>query len=346
MKVLLRDNSYDIIFASLSEIRNYIDIPAKTKILILSSPKIAKLYYPKLIASFKKDCHTFLYNLPPGEKTKTLTSVEKVYTFLIQNNFSRNDLIIALGGGVIGDLAGFIAATYLRGINYLQAPTTLLAQVDSAVAGKTGVNHPLGKNLIGACYQPRLVLIDKTTLSTLPQTELRSGLAEVIKYALIKDHRFFKQLEDDLTISNKMIAKCCLLKARIVQKDEKENNLRIILNFGHTIAHMLEAYTGYKRFFHGEAVALGMLAAAYISMKRNQLSAQDYQRIKKLITRANLPVKIDFKINFQRAKKIMLHDKKVKTNKLHFVLLRRIGDTSIANDIPWELVQDSLQNLK
>jgi 3-dehydroquinate synthase len=225
-------------------------------------------------------------------------------------------------------------------------PTSLLAQVDSSVGGKTAVNHHLGKNLIGAFYQPSLVLIDKTTLKTLPDRELAAGMAEVIKYGIIKDRRFFSKLEESLDITNNMLAKCCFIKAKVVEKDEKEKGLRMILNFGHTIGHALEADTKYQHYLHGEAVALGMVAAGYISYRVGLIDIKELNRIKDLIAQAKLPTAIDYKYSFSNIKKIMEKDKKVANGKVNFVLIEKIGRTVIRDDISWELVKDSLKYLK
>jgi len=347
VKVNLKDHSYHIIFDRIDQLDQYLNKPQKTKILIISNPKIFRLYGQQLKRSLKyKKYQVFEKNIPAGEIHKTLNTAEQLYSFLIKNRFTRRDLIIALGGGVVGDLSGFVASTYLRGIEYIQIPTTLLAQVDSSVGGKTAVNHQLGKNLIGAFYQPSLVLIDRTTLNTLPKRELSAGLAEVIKYGIIKDKRFFSKLEESLAITNNLLAKCCFIKAKIVEKDEKENNLRMILNFGHTIGHALEAETNYQYYLHGEAVALGMIAATYISNQVGLITEIDLNRIIALIKKAKLPTSINYDYDFHKIKKIMEKDKKISSGQVTFVLIDSIGKTVIRNDISWQLVKDSLRFLK
>ncbi len=275
-----------------------------------------------------------LISVSAGEKSKRLAVVEKCYDELAAHRLERKSFIVALGGGVVGDLAGFVAATYLRGIPFVQVPTTLLAQVDSSVGGKTGVNLRAGKNLVGAFYQPRLVLCDPDTLKTLPKREYISGLAEVVKYGIIFDAKLFAQLESDLpkilrrdsnTLSQ-IIARCCEIKAEVVSKDETESGLRAILNFGHTIGHAIENSFGYGKFLHGEAIAIGQVVAAKLSHKILGLPSGDAERIEKLIVQAGLPVKI--KLNSVQRKKLfaaMKLDKKVSAGEITFVLAKKIG---------------------
>ena len=275
-----------------------------------------------------------LITVPAGEKSKRIAVVEKCYDQLAAHRLERKSFIVALGGGVVGDLAGFVAATYLRGIPFVQVPTTLLAQVDSSVGGKTGVNLKAGKNLVGAFYQPQLVLCDLDALRTLPKREYVSGLAEVIKYGVIYDAVLFAQLERNLpkllqrdagTLAA-VIARCCEIKADVVGQDETEGGLRAILNFGHTIGHAIENSSGYGKFLHGEAIAIGQVAAARLSHKILGLPSGDAGRIEKLFVRAGLPVK--FKLDSARRKKLfaaMQLDKKVSGGEVKFVLAKRIG---------------------
>ena len=275
-----------------------------------------------------------LISVPAGEKSKRLAVVEKCHNQLAAHRLERKSFIIALGGGVVGDLAGFVAATYLRGIPFVQVPTTLLAQVDSSVGGKTGVNLRAGKNLVGAFYQPQLVLCDLDALKTLPKREFISGLAEIIKYGIIYDAILFAQLErnlpkllqrDTATLRN-VIARCCEIKAEVVGQDETEGGLRAILNFGHTIGHAIENSSGYGKFLHGEAIAIGQVAAAKLSQNLLGLPSGDVKRIEKLFIQAGLPVKI--KLNPARRKKLfaaMLLDKKVSGGEVKFVLAPKIG---------------------
>jgi 3-dehydroquinate synthase len=275
-----------------------------------------------------------LITVPAGEKSKRLAMVEKCYDQLAAHRLERSSFLVALGGGVVGDLAGFVAATYLRGIPFVQVPTTLLAQVDSSVGGKTGVNLKAGKNLVGAFYQPRLVLCDLDTFHTLPKREYLSGLAEVIKYGVIHDPVLFAQLErnlpkllqrDPATLRD-VVARCCEIKADVVGQDETEGGLRAILNFGHTIGHAIENSSGYGKYLHGEAIAIGQVAAARLSHELLGLPSADVVRIEKLFVQAGLPVKI--KLNDARRKKLfaaMKLDKKVSAGVVTFVLAEKIG---------------------
>ncbi len=275
-----------------------------------------------------------LITVPAGEKSKRMAMVEYCHDQLAKHRLERKSFMVALGGGVVGDLAGFVAATYLRGIPFVQVPTTLLAQVDSSVGGKTGVNLKSGKNLVGAFYQPRLVLCDLDTLKTLPRREYISGLAEVIKYGIIYDAILFAQLERNLpkllardseTLAA-VVARCCEIKAEVVGQDETESGLRAILNFGHTIGHAIENSSGYGKFLHGEAIAIGQVAAAKLSHQLLGLPSGDAGRIEKLFVAAGLPVKI--KLAAARRKKLfaaMRLDKKVSDGEVKFVLAEKIG---------------------
>jgi len=292
-----------------------------------------------------------LISIPAGEKSKRIAVVEKCYDQLAAHRLERKSFIVALGGGVVGDLAGFVAATYLRGIPFVQVPTTLLAQVDSSVGGKTGVNLKAGKNLVGAFYQPQLVLCDLDTLKTLPRREYVSGLAEVIKYGVIYDAILFAQLERNLpkllqrdaaTLAA-VVARCCEIKAEVVGQDETESGLRAILNFGHTIGHAIENSSGYGKFLHGEAIAIGQVAAAKLSQKILGLPSGDVARIEKLFARVGLPVKI--KLNLVQRKKLfaaMKLDKKVSGGEIKFVLARKIGVVEFGQKVPLELIESAL----
>jgi 3-dehydroquinate synthase len=289
-----------------------------------------------------------LITVAAGERAKTLTTVRYCYEQLAIHRLERKSFIVALGGGVVGDLAGFVAATYLRGIAFLQVPTTLLAQVDSSVGGKVGVNLKTGKNLVGAFHQPHLVLCDLDTLQTLPRRQYNAGLAEVIKYGIIGDASLFRQLERDLpqllqrdpTLLKLVVARCCHIKAQVVGDDEKESGRRAILNFGHTIGHALETIFGYGRFLHGEAISIGQVAAAKISSELTGLSSFDVERITLLLNRTGLPtqVKLD---RWQRAPllRAMQLDKKVSQGEVRFVLAKRIGEISVGHSVPIELIK-------
>jgi 3-dehydroquinate synthase len=289
-----------------------------------------------------------LVTVPAGEKSKRLAVVEHCHNELARHRLERKSFVVALGGGVVGDLAGFVAATYLRGIPFVQVPTTLLAQVDSSVGGKTGVNLKAGKNLVGAFYQPRLVLCDLDTFATLPQREYVSGLAEVIKYGIIYDPILFAQLErslpkllerDAATLAT-VVARCCEIKAAVVGQDETESGLRAILNFGHTLGHALENSAGYGKYLHGEAISVGQVAAAKLSEKLLGLPSGEVERIVKLFQRAGLPTA--FRLNAPGRKRLfaaMRLDKKVSAGEVKFVLARKIGRVEFGCKVPAELIE-------
>lgn len=292
-----------------------------------------------------------LITVPAGEKSKRIAMVEKCYDQLAAARLERKSFIVALGGGVVGDLAGFVAATYLRGIPFVQVPTTLLAQVDSSVGGKTGVNLKSGKNLVGSFYQPQLVLCDLDTLATLPKREYISGLAEVIKYGIIYDSILFSQIErnlpkllerDPVTLAG-VIARCCDIKAHVVGEDETESGLRAILNFGHTLGHAIENSSGYGKYLHGEAISIGQVAAARLSQKVLGFPTREVDRIEKLFVAAGLPVKI--KLDAARGKKLfaaMKLDKKVSAGEVKFVLAEKIGKVSWGQKVPQPLIEQVL----
>ena len=278
--------------------------------------------------------------LPDGEAYKNNESLQRIYDVLLQNRMERKGTLIALGGGVIGDLTGFAAATYLRGVPFVQIPTTLLAQVDSSVGGKTGINHALGKNMIGAFYQPQLVLADTTTLNTLPDRELSAGMAEIIKYGLISDLAFFEWLESNMekllardpTALTYAIQRSCQNKAEVVAADERESGQRALLNLGHTFGHAIEAGLGYGVWLHSEAVGAGMLLAAVLSQRMGWLSVPDVQRIEALIIKARLP-HIAPNLGPDKYLNLMGLDKKVEGGKLRFVLLKALG-TAVLSEAP------------
>ena len=313
--------------------------------------KFAKATYDSLQQS---GFEPMLITIPAGEKSKSLKCVQHCHDQLAAQRLERKSFIVALGGGVVGDVAGFVAATYLRGIPFVQIPTTLLAQVDSSVGGKTGVNLQAGKNLVGAFYQPRLVLCDLDTLKTLPEREYVSGLAEVIKYGIIYDAKLFAQLERDLPkilkrgekILAPIVARCCEIKAEIVSQDETESGRRAILNFGHTIGHAIENSSGYGKFLHGEAIAIGQVAAAKLSQKILGLPALDVARIENLFRRAGLPVQIN--LTAAQQKKLfaaMMLDKKVSDGEIKFVLAEKIGKVVWNQRVPENLIQNALDQI-
>ena len=284
--------------------------------------------------------------IPDGEEHKNLDSLAMIYDRLVRARFERKSIILALGGGVVGDLAGFAAATYLRGVPYIQVPTTLLAQVDSSVGGKTAVNHRDGKNLIGAFYQPRLVLIDVEMLRSLPRRELVAGLAEVIKYGIIEDAELFSVLEDkiDLLIGldgallSQVIAASCAIKARVVEQDEREDDYRAVLNFGHTVGHALEAATGYSEFLHGEAVGVGITKATAISLRHGFCDQQTFDRIRRLIEKTGLPSDLPKGVTKESLIQGMEVDKKSAGGKIKFVMCAGIGKTRFHSLSPAEVL--------
>ena len=292
-----------------------------------------------------------LITVPAGETAKSLKVVASCYDQLAEQRLERKSFVVALGGGVVGDLAGFVAATFLRGIDFVQIPTTLLAQVDSSVGGKVGVNLKAGKNLVGAFYQPRFVLCDLETLETLPVREYRAGLAEIIKYGIIHDVELFRRLEQAMpkllqrepdTLAS-VVARCCQIKAGVVGQDETESGLRAILNFGHTIGHALEAVSGYGKFLHGEAIAIGQLLAAKLSAELLGLPQRDVERIAVLFEKAGLPTHI--KLSPAQQEKLfeaMRHDKKVSEGIVKFVLVNKIGQVSFGQAVPLDLVEKAL----
>jgi len=301
---------------------------------------------PLFLHSIKKPLNdagisSFDIILPDGEQYKTIEHLNIVLTQLLQNRAARDTTLIALGGGVIGDMSGFAAACYQRGIPFIQVPTTLLSQVDSSVGGKTAINHPLGKNMIGAFYQPKAVFIDTNSLSTLPQREFSAGMAEVIKYGIMYDGDFFAWIENQTTaIKNRdpdalryLITKCCAIKAEIVNLDEKEHGVRALLNLGHTFGHAIEAEKGYGVWLHGEAVAAGMMLATQLAVLRNWMSVSESSRIQRLLTLFNLPTSGPADMSAERYIQHMQHDKKVLSGKMRFIVPTSIGNAKVIDDV-------------
>ena len=317
-------------------------------VLVVSNTTVAPLYLPALSAALKAR-RLVAVILPDGEAHKTLANVARVFDALIANRFGRDCAVLALGGGVVGDLAGFVAACYQRGVMFVQVPTTLLAQVDSAVGGKTGVNHPGGKNLIGAFHQPAAVVSDTLTLTTLPARELRAGLAEVIKYGLICDAVLFAWLEAHLdallagepTALAHVIRRSCEIKAAIVARDEREQGERALLNLGHTFGHALEAATAYKEWLHGEAVGAGLAMAAAMSHACGYFGAADAARVRQLVERAGLPTHVA-SVGPAAVLEHMRIDKKVQGGRVRLVLLRGVGSAFVTDDYPQAALQDTL----
>ncbi|WP_406676383.1 3-dehydroquinate synthase [Moorella sp. ACPs] len=340
LKVDLGERSYKIICGSgllkqTGTLLKNLDLAAPC--LVVSNAIVAGHYWPTLEQSLKAaGFQPHLALVPDGEEAKTLKVAAELYDAALAAGIERGAAIMALGGGVVGDVAGFVAATWLRGVPFIQIPTTLLAQVDASVGGKVAVNHPRGKNLIGAFYQPAAVIADLDTLATLPPREVRAGLAEVIKYGVIMDAGFFTYLEDHLEgalngeegILETIVLRSCALKAEIVARDERESGLRAILNFGHTIGHAVEAVTGFTAYRHGEAVAMGMAAAARLAVRRGMFSEAEVGRLVRLLQRAGLPVDLPAvdPAAFQAA---LGHDKKIRQGLLRMVLPERLGRVQV-----------------
>jgi 3-dehydroquinate synthase len=322
------------------------------RVAIVSNTTVAPLYLQKLTNLLEgNSIKVQQIILPDGEQYKTADSLTKIYDALLGNRCERNTPIIALGGGVIGDLTGYAAATYLRGVPFIQIPTTLLSQVDSSVGGKTGINHPLGKNMIGAFYQPQVVIADVTTLNTLSDKELKAGIAEVIKYGLIRDLPFLEWLEQnmekllqrDAEALQYAIVRSCENKAVVVGNDERESGDRALLNLGHTFGHAIENAMGYGVWLHGEAVAAGTIMAADLSRRLGWISEQDVERVKKIFVRAGLPI-VAPKLGFEKYVQLMGLDKKVADGKIRFVLLKAVGHAVIADNVPANLLAQTLES--
>jgi len=320
------------------------------QLLIVTNETIAPLYLDTLLDTLS-GTQTETVILPDGEQYKTLDTVNQIYKVLLEKRFDRHCTLIALGGGVIGDMTGFAAATYQRGVNFIQIPTTLLAQVDSSVGGKTGVNHPLGKNMIGAFHQPLAVVADTNTLNTLDDKQLSAGLAEVIKYGLIRDAEFFSWLETNMDSLLQRdpeylayaIERSCQNKAEVVAADELEAGERALLNLGHTFGHAIEAGMGYGAWLHGEAVAIGMVMAAQLTCAHCWLDQQTLDRTSTLIEKANLPVKGPEGMKQQQYLDLMAVDKKVKDGKINLVLLQQLGKAFVSSDYNPSLLNDVLK---
>jgi len=320
-----------------------------SQVLVVTNKTVGPLYLDKAMEALG-DFQCESVTLPDGEQYKTLDTVNLIYDALLKHRFDRQCTLVALGGGVVGDITGFAAATYQRGVNFIQIPTTLLAQVDSSVGGKTGVNHPLGKNMIGAFHQPQCVLVDTETLNTLKDRELSAGLAEVIKYGLIRDAEFFDWLEqhidhllardpDDLSYA---IERSCQNKAEVVAADEKEKGQRALLNLGHTFGHAIEAGMGYGAWLHGEAIGTGMLMAADLSQRQGWLTPEQVNRIESILIAAKLPIKTPPKLDSEKFLKFMGVDKKVLAGKIRLVLLIGIGSSLVSDDYNPHLLKETL----
>ena len=319
------------------------------QVMIVSNDTVAPLYLDRVRAALD-DFRVAQVVLPDGEQYKTLDVLDQIYTALLQNRFDRSCTLLALGGGVVGDMTGYAAASYQRGVNFVQVPTTLLSQVDSSVGGKTGVNHPLGKNMIGAFHQPQCVVIDIATLDTLPDRELSAGLAEVIKYGLISDPEFFDWLEvsmpalmaRDAEAFGYAIERSCADKAAVVAADERESGQRALLNLGHTFGHAIETGMGYGSWLHGEAVGAGMCMAAAMSARLGWLNGHQVERVTNLVGAAGLPVSPPGEVSPDRFMELMAVDKKVVGGQLRLVLLKDIGNAVISADFDPEALKQTL----
>lgn len=351
VRVSLGDRGYDILIGGdlLGRVGSlFRSRGVGPKIFLVANPTVYDLYGESVRESLTKEKFDVVHlAIPDGEPHKNLHTVENIYTYLIAQKADRRSTLLALGGGVTGDVAGFVAATFMRGVPYIQIPTTLLAQVDSSVGGKTGVNHRLGKNLIGAFHQPSLVCVDTTSLRSLPEREYRAGLYEVIKYGLISDREFFRFLARNLEgiarredpLLERMIGRCCEIKAETIALDEREENQRRILNFGHTLGHALEAATGYERYLHGEAVAYGMLAATHLSHRHGLLDAEALREVSRVILAVGpLPSAAD--IAFPALAEALRRDKKRRDDATVLVLLTEIGHTVIESGFEDQLLAE------
>jgi 3-dehydroquinate synthase len=354
LNVALAKRSYPIAIGEniLTEFEHF-KLQAGQRVLVATNETIAPLYLQTVINMLEKhSVKTDSVVVPDGEQYKTMETWNTILTALLANNHTRSSTLIALGGGVIGDVVGFAASAYQRGIKFIQVPTTLLSQVDSSVGGKTAINHLLGKNMIGAFYQPQAVVIDLNCLKTLPQRELSAGLAEVIKYGIILDAEFFnwleQHIEDLLNLDSNALSyciyRCCELKAKVVAADETEQDMRAILNLGHTYGHAIEAELGYGSWLHGEAVSVGMLMAAQTAKSLGKLTQSDLDRIKNLLIRAKLPVSRPTQMPVESYLPHMLRDKKVLSGQLRLVVPTKIGHVDVIDGIDKSIVLNSIVN--
>ncbi|MGK7950302.1 MAG: 3-dehydroquinate synthase [Xenococcaceae cyanobacterium] len=353
ISVNLPSNSYQILISadSLGQLGKQMkELNLGKKVLLVSNPEIFAYYGQTCLKSLEEaGFETYTHLIPAGETHKNLQSIAQVYDTALANRLERSSTLVALGGGVIGDMTGFAAATWLRGVNFVQVPTSLLAMVDASIGGKTGVNHPQGKNLIGAFYQPKLVLIDPTVLKTLPEREFRAGMAEVIKYGVIWDADLFTKLEEaenidrfasiDRELLQTILVRSTQAKAEVVSQDEKEAGLRAILNYGHTIGHAVESLTNYQQFVHGEAVAIGMVAAGKIATAMGLWTETEAKRQEQLITKTKLPTNIPPELNMDDILETLKSDKKVKAGKVRFILPTQIGKVIITDKVTEEIIR-------
>lgn len=355
LNVDLGDRSYPILIGSgllASVAATTLDRVPATSVALLTHPHLARQYAAPILEGFsKRGVRVETILVAPGERSKNLATMARLYESMVAARLDRKSVLVALGGGVLGDLGGFAAATFLRGIPFVQVPTTLLAQVDASVGGKTGVDLPSGKNLVGSFHQPSAVIVDTDTLRTLPIRELRAGLAEVVKYGIIRDKCFFEFIEtsapallalrqDPLT---QAIFRSCEIKAEVVSADETEQGMRAILNYGHTIGHALEAVTGYRRYKHGEAVAIGTVSAALIGEEIGLTPGAVTGRIVAVLEAYGLPTAFPPEVDVESIREAALRDKKTVGGKLRFILAREIGTVETGMDVPFEAVEKALQ---
>jgi len=353
INVSLESRSYPIYIGDgiLTNSKLILSMILSTQVVIVTDTNVANFHLKTVKQNFSKhECHTFI--LSPGEQSKNFVELERLLSFMLENNINRNATLIALGGGVVGDLAGFAAASYQRGITYVQMPTTLLAQVDSSVGGKTAINLPLGKNMVGAFYQPQAVFIDTSTLKTLPHREFNSGMAEVIKYGLINDASFLDWiganipniLEHKSDTLNYLIQRSCENKAKIVSADELERGIRATLNLGHTFGHAIETALGYGKWLHGEAVAAGIMMALFMSWKLGFLHKDQVGEIKSLLTHFSLPTEAPNQITSEQFIAFMSKDKKNIDSSIRLVLLKSFGDAFVTTDYLKETLIETVEN--
>ncbi len=352
LTVELAERSYPIFIGAglINKTELYLPYIKGRQALIVTNTSVEKLYLEQVQQALT-GIQVDVVVLDDGEQYKTTTELNKIYDALLKHKHNRTTTLIALGGGVVGDMCGFAAATYQRGVNFIQVPTTLLSQVDSSVGGKTGVNHPLGKNMIGAFHQPQAVIADTDVLNTLPANELSAGLAEVIKYGLIADVEFYRWLQENMTeLMQKSaqalsfaIERSCQNKADVVAQDEKEGGIRATLNLGHTFGHAIEAEQGYGNWLHGEAVAVGMLQAADLSWRMGNITAAEVNDLRQLLKTANLPVAGPENMNAAQYLEHMAVDKKVLDGRIRLVLLEQIGKALITSETPQNLLLETLE---
>ncbi len=359
IEVGLGDRSYPIVIGSGSGIDAGTEarqaLGGRTDIMVVTNDTVGPLYLEKAsksleAAGFKvKSCI-----LKDGEKYKTVDSWMQILTALLESGFGRDCAVAALGGGVVGDMAGFAAACYQRGVPFIQLPTTLLAMVDSSVGGKTAINHPLGKNMIGAFHQPKAVVADLETLRTLPSREIAAGMGEIIKTAAICDTEFFKYLEEnsgrvfehDGEVLSHIIGRCCEVKADVVSRDEREGGVRAILNFGHTFGHAIEAFLGFGTWLHGEGVGLGMVIAGALSERRGYITHDEFERLRALVRACRLPTEIPESMGPEDFIRLMRHDKKVRHGAIRYVLLKRFGEAAVYSDVSDDEARALISSLK